>query len=115
MERVFARMWLAAGRAPALGPPGAFIRRDVAGASVLIVRAGDGSIEAFHNVCRHRGPRAPRPRRFRAASVPVSRVDLRARQPPAGAAMDEVAGFDRSFPLRRSPARRGTGTSSSTC
>jgi Rieske 2Fe-2S family protein len=57
MDRVFARMWLAAGRADALDRPGAFITRDVAGASVLIVRGNDGSIRAFHNVCRHRGTR----------------------------------------------------------
>ena len=57
MERVFARMWLAAGRMAELDRPGAFIRRDVAGASVLIVRATDGSIRAFYNVCRHRGTR----------------------------------------------------------
>src|SRR5687768_12181914 len=57
MERVFARMWLAAGRTAELDRPGAFIRREVAGASVLIVRANDGSIRAFHNVCRHRGTR----------------------------------------------------------
>ena len=57
MDRVLARMWLAAGRVDQLDHAGAFIRRDVAGASVLIVRAGDGSIRAHHNVCRHRGTR----------------------------------------------------------
>jgi len=57
MERVFAGMWLAAGRADQLDRTGAFVRRDVAGASVLIVRAADGSIHAHHNVCRHRGTR----------------------------------------------------------
>src|SRR5688500_6089380 len=57
MERVFATMWLAAGRAAELDRAGAFICREVAGASVLIVRGTDGSIRAFHNVCRHRGTR----------------------------------------------------------
>ena len=57
MDAVFARMWLAAGRDVELQARGAFIRRDVAGASVLIVRADDGSLAAFHNVCRHRGTR----------------------------------------------------------
>ena len=57
MDRVFARMWLAAGRVNELDHPGAFVRRDVAGASLLIVRAQDGSIRAHHNVCRHRGAR----------------------------------------------------------
>jgi Rieske 2Fe-2S family protein len=57
MERIFARMWLAAGREDELQAPGAFVRRDVAGASVLIVRGEDGSVRALHNVCRHRGTR----------------------------------------------------------
>jgi len=42
MDRVFARMWIAAGRATQLTREGAFIRRDVAGASVLIVRGAEG-------------------------------------------------------------------------
>lgn len=57
MEHVFARMWIAAGRTQTLHAAGSFMRRDVAGASVLIVRGTDGSIRAFHNVCRHRGTR----------------------------------------------------------
>jgi glycine betaine catabolism A len=57
MDRVFARMWIAAGRADQLDHAGAFLRRELAGASVLIVRGPDGSIRAHHNVCRHRGTR----------------------------------------------------------
>jgi Rieske 2Fe-2S family protein len=106
MERVFARMWLAAGRAPELDQPGAFIRRDVAGASVLIVRAADGSIEAFHNVCRHRGTRlcTGEHGRFQGSiQCPYHAwtygLDGRLLAAPQ---MDEVAGFDRSeYPLRR--------------
>ena len=105
MERVFARMWLAAGRAAELGPPGAFIRRDVAGASVLIVRAADGSIEAHHNVCRHRGTRlcTEDHGRFQGSiQCPYHAwtygLDGRLLAAPQ---MDEVDGFDRSaFPLR---------------
>jgi Rieske 2Fe-2S family protein len=106
MERVFARMWLAAGRAPELDQPGAFLKRDVAGASVLIVRAGDGSIEAFHNVCRHRGTRLCSEERGRfqgSIQCPYHAwtygLDGRLMAAPQ---MDEVAGFDRSeYPLRR--------------
>jgi len=50
-------MWLAAGRAAELDRPGTFITRDVAGASVLLVRGPDGRLQGFHNVCRHRGTR----------------------------------------------------------
>ena len=56
-DRIFARLWLAVGRAAELDRPGAFITRDVAGASVLIVRGQDGRIQGLHNVCRHRGTR----------------------------------------------------------
>lgn len=57
MDRVFASMWIAVGRAAELDRTGAFIKREVAGASVLIVRAADGTVKAFYNVCRHRGTR----------------------------------------------------------
>ena len=57
MELIFAGMWIAAGRAADIPEPGQFIRRDVAGASVLIVRTDNGLIKAHHNVCRHRGTR----------------------------------------------------------
>jgi len=56
-DRIFARMWLAAGRAPELAHAGAFITRDVAGASIIVVRGTGGGLSAFHNVCRHRGTR----------------------------------------------------------
>jgi Rieske 2Fe-2S family protein len=105
MDRVFARMWLAAGRADQLDGAGAFIRRDAAGASVLIVRAADGSIRAHHNVCRHRGTRLCVEDRgtfrggiqcpYHAWTYGLDGGLLAAPQ------MDEVGGFDRSaFPLR---------------
>jgi Rieske 2Fe-2S family protein len=104
MERVFARMWLAAGRAAELDRPGAFIRRDVAGASVLIVRANDGSIGAFHNVCRHRGTRLclePHGTFHGSIQCPYHAwtygLDGRLMAAPQ---MDEVDGFERSeYPL----------------
>jgi Rieske 2Fe-2S family protein len=57
MDRIFAAMWIAAGRTADVAARGAFVRRDVAGASVLIVGDGRGGARAFHNVCRHRGTR----------------------------------------------------------
>jgi Rieske 2Fe-2S family protein len=55
MERIFGAMWIAVGRAEEVAARGAFIRRDVAGASVLVVADGSGGLRAYHNVCRHRG------------------------------------------------------------
>jgi glycine betaine catabolism A len=105
MERVFARMWLAAGRATELNRPGAFIRREVAGASVLIVRGNDGAVRAFHNVCRHRGTRicTETEGTFQGSmQCPYHAwtygLDGRLMAAPQ---MDEVEGFGRSeFPLR---------------
>lgn len=105
MDGVFARMWLAAGRADALDHPGAFFRRDVAGASILVVRGQDGSIRAHHNVCRHRGTRlcTEASGTFQGSiQCPYHAwtygLDGRLLAAPQ---MDEVDGFDRSeFPLR---------------
>ncbi len=55
MDGIFATMWIAAGRLDHVPAAGDFIRRDVAGASVLILRDRAGVVRAFHNVCRHRG------------------------------------------------------------
>ena len=57
MERIFAGMWLCACRIDQLPSRGAFITRDVAGASVVVIGDGQGGARAFHNVCRHRGTR----------------------------------------------------------
>ncbi|MGQ0734975.1 MAG: aromatic ring-hydroxylating oxygenase subunit alpha [Acidobacteriota bacterium] len=57
MHRIFASMWISAGRVEQVAGRGQFLRRDVAGASVLIVGDGQGGLRAFHNVCRHRGTR----------------------------------------------------------
>jgi Rieske 2Fe-2S family protein len=56
-ERVFARNWFYAGRAEGLDEPGDFVTVDVAGESVIVVRAADGDLHGFYNVCRHRGSR----------------------------------------------------------
>jgi Rieske 2Fe-2S family protein len=54
MERIFATMWIAVGRAEEVERRGAYVRRDIGRASILVI--GDGAnIRAFHNVCRHRG------------------------------------------------------------
>ena len=56
-ELVFARNWFYAGRAEGLDEPGDFVTVDVAGESVIVVRDSDGRLQAFYNVCRHRGSR----------------------------------------------------------
>jgi Rieske 2Fe-2S family protein len=51
----FAGAWLCVGRADDLADPGDQRAVPVAGASLLLVRDGDGTLRAWHNVCRHRG------------------------------------------------------------
>lgn len=48
-------MWLAAGRTEQIPTAGSYFLRQVGRASVIVVRDADGTVSAFHNVCRHRG------------------------------------------------------------
>lgn len=57
MERIFLRRWICAGREEQIPFPGDGFARDVGSESALVVRAENGEIRAFHNVCRHRGAR----------------------------------------------------------
>ena len=55
--RVFGRTWLFLGHEAEAASPGDWIANDVAGHRLMVVRGGDGTLRAFHNVCRHRaGP-----------------------------------------------------------
>lgn len=58
LHAIWHRRWLFAGHASQLPNAGDFTTYDLPGsANVLIVRDKDGRINAFHNVCRHRGAR----------------------------------------------------------
>ncbi|MDQ3325848.1 MAG: aromatic ring-hydroxylating dioxygenase subunit alpha [Actinomycetota bacterium] len=52
---VFARSWICIGRADQVVTRGAFLRADVAGQDVFVVRGRDGRLRGFKNLCRHRG------------------------------------------------------------
>lgn len=57
--RVFRQSWQLVGSAAEIAGPGDHLAREIAGVPVLVVRQPDGSVQAFHNVCRHRaGPLA---------------------------------------------------------
>ena len=56
-ELIFANAWLAVGRADQVAKPGAFFTCDVAGEPLVALRDQDGTLRAFHNVCRHRAAR----------------------------------------------------------
>jgi Rieske 2Fe-2S family protein len=54
-EAIFAREWLCVGREDEVALPGAWLRADVAGEDVVVIRGADLAVRAFHNVCSHRG------------------------------------------------------------
>ena len=54
-ERLFMKDWLCMARVEEIEKPGDYMALRVLDEPVLIVRAEDGEINAFANVCRHRG------------------------------------------------------------
>ena len=54
-ERWFARTWVCVGREEDVAEPGTYLLVRVCGESVAVVRDRAGSVNAFYNVCRHRG------------------------------------------------------------
>jgi phenylpropionate dioxygenase-like ring-hydroxylating dioxygenase large terminal subunit len=56
-DAIFKRTWLNVGRVERLPRVGSYFTKEIAAAdaSVIVVRDADGTIRAFHNICRHRG------------------------------------------------------------
>ena len=57
MDRLFTQDWICAGRVEQVESPGQFFLRELAGESIIITRSASGPLQAFYNVCRHRGTR----------------------------------------------------------
>ena len=55
MELLYAHMWVCVGRTEHVEKPGQFIVRDLLGESIIITSNAAGTVNAFYNVCRHRG------------------------------------------------------------
>jgi Rieske 2Fe-2S family protein len=55
METIWRKDWLFAGHSCQIVHPGDYFLYEVDGDSVIIVRGDDGQVNAFYNVCRHRG------------------------------------------------------------
>src|SRR5262245_41338686 len=53
-RRVFGASWQLVARLTQLERAGDFVTADIAGEPVLVVRDDQGTLRAFHNVCRHR-------------------------------------------------------------
>lgn len=57
LERFYCGSWICVGRADIIPEPGDYFLREIAGESLIVVRNDGGKVEAFYNVCRHRGTR----------------------------------------------------------
>jgi Rieske 2Fe-2S family protein len=57
MEEVFQKEWLFVGMTSEIPKKGDYFTVEIGQNPVLVVRDGDGSVNAFHNTCRHRGSR----------------------------------------------------------
>ena len=56
-ERIFSQMWICVGRAAVISTVGAYQTVSIGRESILIIRNRDDKLNAFLNVCRHRGSR----------------------------------------------------------
>ena len=54
-EKIFMKDWLCIARAEEVEKPGDFMTHDVMGDPIVIARDEDGELNAFSNLCRHRG------------------------------------------------------------
>lgn len=57
LKKIFADMWVCVGRAEDLPLPGSYRVVSLDQESILLVRNREGALQAFFNVCRHRGVR----------------------------------------------------------
>jgi phenylpropionate dioxygenase-like ring-hydroxylating dioxygenase large terminal subunit len=55
--RLWSRVWQVACREEEIPQPGNFVTYDVIDQSIIVVRTEAGAINAYHNVCQHRGRR----------------------------------------------------------
>ena len=57
LSLIWYRDWIFAASAAELPKPGSYVTLQLGAYPVVIVRGNDGTVRAFHNVCRHRGQR----------------------------------------------------------
>lgn len=56
-EAIFRRHWWAVARLEQFTRTGTYVAGEIAGWPIFVIRAGEGALKGFHNVCRHRaGP-----------------------------------------------------------
>ena len=98
-ERIFQRNWVFVGAEAEVAEKGAIKPMEVAGVPIVLVRGSDGTLRAFHNVCRHRGTRlVTEPCKAAAITCPYHawsfRLDGSIRARPHFQGADAVERFD---------------------
>ena len=84
-QAIFRNSWQVVCHLSDIPQPGDFHTFEFLGESVVVMRAEDGGVRAFHNVCRHRAARlldGAEGSLRQAHHLPVPRLDLRARRTP---------------------------------
>ncbi|MBN0988216.1 aromatic ring-hydroxylating oxygenase subunit alpha [Amphritea pacifica] len=69
VEEVFQKEWLFVGMTSEIPAKGDYFTVEIAQNPVLVVRDADGSVNAFHNTCRHRGSRVCTEHRGKVANL----------------------------------------------
>jgi glycine betaine catabolism A len=57
LDTFFTQMWVCAGRAEQIPNAGDYFLAEIANESIIVTRDPSGALQAFYNVCRHRGTR----------------------------------------------------------
>src|SRR5438270_77260 len=57
LQRFYFTRWICAGRADQIPNAGDYFTRRLADENIIVARSSSGSVNAFFNVCRHRGTR----------------------------------------------------------
>jgi choline monooxygenase len=56
-EAIFRRHWHMLGPVSQVAEPGQYLAAEIVNWKIFVLRGADGTLRAFHNVCRHRGAR----------------------------------------------------------
>ena len=56
-DHLFLNHWQVAGHVSNIPAPGDWLAYDLLGERAVVIRGADGTVRAFHNLCRHRGAR----------------------------------------------------------
>ena len=57
IERIFRRQWVLAGHVSRIAGTGQYFLFEIANESIIVIRRSESVVNAFYNVCRHRGSR----------------------------------------------------------